>query len=123
MAVKPIPDGYQAVIPYLVVQGAEALIEFMTRAFGAVELLRMKMPDGSIGHCEVRIRDSVVMIGEAGEPCGSAPLWQQICAKAVAASREACSDMKRPRTLPKLMLGKKSLSDCPIRGVFRKSLG
>ncbi len=66
-SVKPIPDGYQSVIPYLVVSDAVAQIEFMKQALGAKELLRMTNPDGTIGHAEMRIGDSVVMLGQAGE--------------------------------------------------------
>ena len=65
MAVKPIPDGYHTVTPYLTVQGVPKLIDFLKQAFEAQELERMTQPDGTIGHAEVRIGDSVVMMGEA----------------------------------------------------------
>ncbi len=65
MAVKPVPDGYHSVTPYLVVQGAAELIDFMKEAFEATEGERMTHPDGTIMHAEVRIGDSVVMLGEA----------------------------------------------------------
>lgn len=60
------PDGYSTVSPYLVVEGAERVMTFMEAAFQAVELRRYDMPDGSIMHAEMRIDDTVVMIGEAG---------------------------------------------------------
>ncbi len=66
MTVKPIPDGYHTVTSYLVVQGVAQLIDFMKQAFAAEELRRMTRPDGSIGHAEVKIGDSRVMLGEAG---------------------------------------------------------
>jgi PhnB protein len=66
-SVKPIPDGYHAVTPYLVVRGAERLINFLKYAFDAKEIERMTMPDGGIGHAEVRIDDSVIMMGDARE--------------------------------------------------------
>jgi PhnB protein len=66
--VKAIPDGYQAVIPYLVVDGAEKLMEFLKGVFHAKELLRMPGPDGKIGHAEVRIGDCVVMLADAQGP-------------------------------------------------------
>ena len=66
-SVKPIPDDYHAVTPYLVVEGAEKLTDFMKQAFGAKETERFSMPDGSIGHAEVRIGDSVIMIGDASQ--------------------------------------------------------
>jgi len=65
MAVKPIPDGYHSVTPYLIVNGASALIDFARQAFGAEELFRMPQPDGTIGHAEMRIGDSVVMLADA----------------------------------------------------------
>jgi uncharacterized glyoxalase superfamily protein PhnB len=65
MAVKPIPDGYHTVTPYLTVQGAAALLEFLKKAFDAKETERVTRPDGTIGHAEVKIGDSVVMLSEA----------------------------------------------------------
>ncbi len=65
MAVKPIPDGYHTVTPYLVVQGAATLIEFLKQAFEATEIRRTLHPEGSIMNAEVRIGDSVVMVSEA----------------------------------------------------------
>lgn len=66
MTVSPIPDGYHTVSPYLIADDAAALLEFLRRAFGGEEMFRMDMPDGSVGHAEVRIGDSVVMVGGAG---------------------------------------------------------
>lgn len=63
--VKPIPDGYHTVTPYLVVEGVDELIDFLKQAFDAVETERLPRPDGKVGHGEVRIGDSVVMLGEA----------------------------------------------------------
>jgi PhnB protein len=65
--VKPIPDGYRTVTPYLVVRNAPRLIQFLQQAFGATELMRSLRPDGSVMHAEVSIGDSRVMIGEASE--------------------------------------------------------
>ncbi len=65
MAVKPIPDGYHTVTPYLVVQGAATLIEFLRQAFEATEICRTLHLEGSIMNAEVRIGDSVVMVSEA----------------------------------------------------------
>ena len=61
------PASYTSVSPYLVVAGAETLIDFMQAVFGATVLRRFDRPDGSITHAEVRIDDSVVMLGEAGD--------------------------------------------------------
>lgn len=65
MAVKPIPDGYHTITPYLTVQGVPKLLDFLKQAFAAQEIGRMMRPDGTVGHAEVRIGDSVVMMGEA----------------------------------------------------------
>ena len=64
MAVKPIPDGHHAVTPYLVVPGVARLIEFLKQAFEAKEMHRSTRPDGTVMHAQVRIGDSVVMMGE-----------------------------------------------------------
>ena len=74
--VKPIPDGYRAVTPYVVAGGADKLIGFLKNVFGAEESMRLERPDGKIGHAEVRIGDSVIMIGEAcdGHKASSATL-------------------------------------------------
>jgi PhnB protein len=63
-AVKPIPDGYHAVTPYLIIQGAARAIEFYEQAFGAKELFRMAQPDGRIGHAELQIGDSRIMLAD-----------------------------------------------------------
>jgi PhnB protein len=64
MAVKPIPDGYHALTPYLVVGDAAKAIEFYRGAFGAEEIMRMGEPGGKVGHAELRIGDSVVMLAD-----------------------------------------------------------
>jgi PhnB protein len=64
MPVKPIPDGYHAVTPYLIVQGGAAAIDFYARAFGASERMRMGGPEGKIGHAEIEIGDSVIMLAD-----------------------------------------------------------
>ena len=64
MATKPIPEGYHSVAPYLAVDDAAAAIEFYKRAFGAQERLRMDAPGGKIGHAEIEIGDSVIMLSD-----------------------------------------------------------
>ncbi len=68
MAVKPIPAGHNTVSPYLTVRDAGSLVEFLQKVFNADVVFSMKKPDGSVGHAEVRIGDSIVMIGEARDP-------------------------------------------------------
>ena|ERR1051325_4460394 len=67
MAVKPIPDGYHTVTPYLVVEGAARMIDFMKEAFGAEEVFRMAGKDGRVDHAEVRIGNSMIMVGDASD--------------------------------------------------------
>jgi uncharacterized glyoxalase superfamily protein PhnB len=59
------PAGHSSVSPYLLVNGASDVIDFLKRVFGAVELLRMEREPGVIKHAEVRIDDSVIMLGDA----------------------------------------------------------
>ena len=62
--VKPIPDGYHSVTPYLCVNGAADAIEFYKAAFNAEELTRMAGPDGDIRHAEIQIGDSRIMLSD-----------------------------------------------------------
>jgi PhnB protein len=73
MAVKPIPDGYHAVTPYLIVDGAAKLIDFLKETFGATELFRMGAPGGKVGHAEVKIGDSNIMIADNSSEWASRP--------------------------------------------------
>jgi PhnB protein len=73
MAVKPIPEGYHTVTPYLIVQGAETLITFLTKAFASTEIRRTLHPDGSIMNAELKIGDSFIMLSEARPEFGAMP--------------------------------------------------
>jgi PhnB protein len=64
MAVKAIPDGYHSITPYLMMDGAAGAIAFYKEAFGATELFRMADDKGRVGHAEIRIGDSVVMLAD-----------------------------------------------------------
>jgi PhnB protein len=64
MPVKPIPDGYRSLTPYVAVKQAADAIEFYRRAFGAKERLRLVAPDGKVGHAELEIGDSVLMLAD-----------------------------------------------------------
>ncbi len=66
MSTPSRPVGYPAVSAYLIVPGAQAVIDFAVKAFGAVPLRRFDLPDGTVMHAEFRIDDSVVMVGDAG---------------------------------------------------------
>jgi PhnB protein len=63
-AVKPIPDGFHSLTPHIVVKGAAKAIDFYKKAFGAEEINRAAMPDGSIMHALLRIGDSMLMLND-----------------------------------------------------------
>jgi PhnB protein len=71
--VNPIPEGYPRVSPYLVVDGADAAITFYREVFGANERMRMGGPDGKIGHAEIDIGDSLVMLADPFPDMGATP--------------------------------------------------
>ncbi len=62
--VNPIPDGYPRVTPYLIVDDASAAIDFYTSVLGATERMRMEGPDGKVGHAELGVGDSVIMLAD-----------------------------------------------------------
>jgi PhnB protein len=62
--VKPIPEGYHTVTPYIIVKGASQAIDFYKKAFGATELFRMDGPGGTVMHAEIKIGDSPVMLAD-----------------------------------------------------------
>ncbi len=71
MPVKPIPDGYHSLTPYLVVKGAAEAIDFYKQAFGATERMRLQGPDGKVGHAELDIGDSVFMLADEHPEMGA----------------------------------------------------
>ena len=76
MAVKPIPEGYHSLNAYLAVNDAAAAIEYYTEVFGAKERLRMDGPDGKIGHAELQIGDSVLMLADPNPQSNYTPPTQ-----------------------------------------------
>jgi PhnB protein len=62
--VKPIPDGYPRVTPYLIVDGANSAIDFYSKVLGATERMRMPAPGDRIGHAELEIGDSIIMLAD-----------------------------------------------------------
>jgi PhnB protein len=71
MAVKPIPDGYPQVIPYLIVDGGNAAIDFYTKVLGATERMRMPSPGDRIGHAELELGDSLIMLADEHPETGN----------------------------------------------------
>ena len=67
--IKPIPDGYHTLTPYLVVRGAADALEFYKKAFAATETFRLNTPDGKIAHGEFKIGDSIFMIANENPQC------------------------------------------------------
>jgi uncharacterized glyoxalase superfamily protein PhnB len=74
MTAKAVPQGFHTVTPYLVVAGVAQLLDFVKKAFGAEELERHARPDGVVMHAQVRIGDSMVMMGD---PTGATQEWQK----------------------------------------------
>lgn len=80
--VKPIPDGHHTVAPYLAIKNAVSALEFYQKAFGAKETYRLVLPDGRLGHAEIRLGDSLIMLadefpefgGKAPESLGGSPV-------------------------------------------------
>ena len=71
MAVKPVPDGYATATPYLIVRDGSAAIDYYKRAFGATELFRMAGPDGKLGHAEIQIGNSRIMMADEHPAMGA----------------------------------------------------
>jgi PhnB protein len=70
MAVNPIPDGYYTATPYLIIKDAARAIDFYKQAFGATELMRFADPSGKVGHAEIKIGNSVIMLAEEHSEMG-----------------------------------------------------
>jgi PhnB protein len=72
--VKPVPDGHRTVAPYLAIKNAASALEFYKQAFGAIETYKLIIPDGRVGHAEIRLGDSLIMLAdEFPEFGGKAP--------------------------------------------------
>ena len=69
--VKPIPDDYPRMTPYLIVDGAAQAIEFYKKVFGATEKMRMPSPGGKVGHAELTLGDSMIMLADEHPEMGA----------------------------------------------------
>ncbi|WP_070090923.1 VOC family protein [Pseudomonas monteilii] len=83
MAVKPIPEGQHSITPYLAINDAAKAIEFYKKAFGAVEMFRLDAPGGRVGHAELKIGDSSVMLGDPCDMEGGLTASQKLAGAAV----------------------------------------
>ncbi len=80
--VKPIPEGHRTVAPYLAIKNAAGALEFYKKAFGAIETYKLVVPDGRVGHAEIRLGDFLIMLsdefpefgGKAPEALGGSPV-------------------------------------------------
>ena len=110
MAVKAIPEGYHTVTPYLIIKGAVRALEFYKQALGATERMRFPMPDGRLGHAEIKIGDSIVMLADevpemgarSPETVGGTPvsmaLYVEDCDALFARAVAAGAKVQRPLT-------------------------
>ena len=69
--VKPVPQGYRTATPYLIIDGAAKALDFYKRIFGAVEKMRMPSPGGKVGHAEITIGDSIIMLADEHPEIGA----------------------------------------------------
>jgi uncharacterized glyoxalase superfamily protein PhnB len=123
MTANFIPEGYHTVTPYLFVPNAAEMIEFLKQAFDATELERFTQPDGSVGHGEVRIGDSVVMVSQAhGE-------WKAMPASLYLYVRDAEARYKRAIELgatslmePGMRMNTWASSQVPVKALSFQSL-
>ncbi len=69
--VSPIPKGYHSITPYLVIKGAAQAIDYYKKVFGATEVVRMNGPDGKVGHAELEIGDSRIMLADENPSMGA----------------------------------------------------
>ena len=101
MAVKPIPEGYRSVTPYLIARGAAKVLDFVKDTFDAQEIMRMPGPGGTIGHAEFRIGDSILMISDGGEmypamPCSLYVYVDDVDATYKRALKAGAASVKEP---------------------------
>jgi PhnB protein len=69
--VSPIPEGYNSITPYLIIKGAAQAIDYYMKVFGATEVFRMDGPDGKVGHAELKIGDSRIMLADENPNMGA----------------------------------------------------
>jgi PhnB protein len=103
--VRPVPEGYHTVTPFVVVKGAPRLIDFMTAAFGATEMGRVAGEDGTISHAEVRVGDSVVMMFDAREGWPATPAFLRLYVAECAVTYQnalaaGAASVTRPTNMP-----------------------
>ena len=119
MPTPPKPSGYSTVSPYLIVAGAQRVVDFLRQTFDGQELRRFERPDGSVMHTEVRIGDSVVMLADAAEGGPAAPAHLHVYVEDVDATyRRALEAGAEPIQAPE-----RKTDDTDRRGGVRDSAG
>jgi len=113
--VQPIPKGYSSITPYLAIRGAAEAIEFYKKAFGAMELMRMPGPAGKLGHVEIKVGDSKVMLADESEKMnflgpqarGGTPVHIHVYVKDVDATVAKAVELgaKKMRQVPDMFYG------------------
>jgi uncharacterized glyoxalase superfamily protein PhnB len=103
--VRPIPEGYHTVTPFVIVKGAARLIDFMKEAFDAKEMTRVVGESGAIGHAEVRVGDSVVMMFDTKEHWPETPAFLRLYTEDCDATYQRALDcgatsVTRPTNMP-----------------------
>lgn len=117
---KPFkPSGYTSVSPYFIVNGAQRLINLLKTIFGATELRRYDMPDGSIMHAEIKIDDSVIMLGDSSDKFPAVPVVIHVYVPDIdetfeKAIKAGCEIVERP---------KQQEGDPDRRGTFKDFAG
>jgi PhnB protein len=69
--ISPVPEGYNSITPYLIIKGAAQAIDYYKNVFGATELVRMDQPNGKVGHAELKIGDSRIMLADENPAMGA----------------------------------------------------
>ena len=100
MSAPSKPAGYTSLSPYLVVHGAQRVIDFLKQTFGATELRRYDNPDGTIMHAEVRVDDTVVMIADGGGAWPPFPSWLHVYVPDVDATSARAGRRRQRKAIP-----------------------
>ncbi|MEL7119369.1 MAG: VOC family protein [Bacteroidota bacterium] len=113
------PEGYNSISPYLVVDGAQKLVNLLKAVFNAEETRRYDKPDGTIGHIELKIDDSIVMLSDATEHFEAMPYMLHVYVPDVYATynkaiEQGCEPVKAPE---------REGDDPDVRGMFKDVLG
>ena len=108
--VQPVPAGYHTATPYLIVKGAAKALDYYKKAFGAEEIMRFAMPGGQIGHAEIKIGDSPIMLADESPEMGA------VSPATIGGSAVAIMLYVEYGLLPKTRFGKKFFLHAAVEG-------